>query len=118
MKGLHQEPTADGSSVGHIIPWRERLELRRYSTPWEPVIWWSRKPQPKKHGRKRALTDQQVAEVRRSWSYNNYLWQVHRMNPALSKKPINMHFTDLAARFDVSAGVIQHVIDRKGAYSE
>ena len=65
----------------------------------------------------RKLTDEQVLEIRRAWSFNNYLWQVYRMTPALSDKPINLSMTDLAVRYRVSQGVIQHVIDRKGAYA-
>jgi len=50
-------------------------------------------------GRKRALTDEQVERAR--WMYAKTSCSMQR----------------LADHFHVSQGVIQHVIDRKGAYA-
>lgn len=69
-------------------------------------------------GRKRALTDEQVKQVRHSWRYNTQEWILYRRNPQRYDKPHALTMTDLAARFRVSPGVIQAVIDRKGAYAD
>lgn len=67
-------------------------------------------------GRKRALTDDQVFEIRGAWQVNNEAWHKYRSNPNNMPEPHNLKLQDLATRYRVSAGVIQHVIDRKGAY--
>ena len=72
----------------------------------------------RKRGRKRALTDEQVDEVREAWMANVRQWQRYRSNPNHWVKPENLSMGDLAARFRVSHGVIQNVIDRKGAYCD
>lgn len=71
-----------------------------------------------KKGRKRALNDEQVEEVRHAWKHNSLTWQAYRAHPAdfHYQEPINMHYSDLAVRFRVSEGVIRDVIDRRGAY--
>lgn len=71
-----------------------------------------------KKGRKRALSDQQVGEVRHAWEQNNLMWQEYRAQPSLYNfnEPMRMHNSDLAVRFRVSEGVIRDVIDHKGAY--
>jgi hypothetical protein len=52
----------------------------------------------KKRGRKPKLSQEEVGHVR--WFYANTV----------------MSMADLAFRYEVSPGTIQHVIDRKGAY--
>lgn len=71
----------------------------------------------RKKGRKRALTPEQVDEVREAWMANVRHWQRYRSNPNHWARPENLSMSDLAARYRVSHGVIQHVIDRKGAYA-
>ena len=69
-------------------------------------------------GRKRALTQVQVLDVRAAWWRNNQDWSVYRSNPNNLPEPHNLQLQDLATPYRVSAGVIQHVIDRKGAYTD
>ena len=71
---------------------------------------------PKVRGPRRKLSDEQVEECRAIWQENDLAWQRYRSNPHENQQPINMKLTDLAQKFRVSPGVIQHVIDRKGAY--
>ena len=68
-------------------------------------------------GRKRALTDEQAQEVRNAWMANVRQWQLYRTRPHHYPRPENLSLADLARRFRVSTGVIQHVIDRTGAYA-
>ncbi len=69
-------------------------------------------------GRKPALSDEQVGEVRHAWRQNDLTWQAYRAHPGdfHFQEPITMHYSDLAVRFRVSEGVIRDVIDRRGAY--
>ena len=69
-------------------------------------------------GHKRALTDVQVLDIREAWWRNNQAWHIYRSNPNRYNEPMNLKLQDLATRYRVSAGVIQHVIDRKGAYTD
>jgi hypothetical protein len=73
-------------------------------------------PLKKPRGRKRALTQEQVYEIRHAWIDNNNQWAEYRSNPNRYTEPRNLSMTDLAARYRVSAGVIQHVIDHTRAY--
>lgn len=71
-----------------------------------------------KKGRKRALTDEQVAEVRDAYKANDLAWQQYRSNPSHHDQPFDLSCGDLAVRFRVSEGVIRNVLDRKGAYKQ
>ena len=64
-----------------------------------------------------ALDDEQVEEVRRTWTSNDHEWQEYRKRPC-GRPPHHLTISDLARRFRVSEGVIADVINREGAYAE
>ncbi|KPL26820.1 MAG: hypothetical protein AMJ72_12295 [Acidithiobacillales bacterium SM1_46] len=85
------------------------LDLKQLLLQLEPT------PPPKK-GRKRALDDHQVEEVRHAWSSNDREWQEYRKRPC-GRPPHHLTISDLARRFRVSEGVIADIINREGAYA-
>ena len=80
--------------------------------------WWvGHRKHDVKQGRKRALSDEQVGEIRHQWDYNTKQWQLYRRNPQRYDEPQPLTLSDLARRYKVSPGVISDVIDKKGAYN-
>jgi hypothetical protein len=73
--------------------------------------------QPKKRGRKPALTGEDVDMVRHTWAQNDREWQTYRANPSYRTKPIHLTVGDLAKRYRVSEGVITDVLNCEGAYA-
>lgn len=71
----------------------------------------------KKRGRKRALDDEQVEEIRTLWKRNMeglQEWRRHSYDPY----PGEINMETLARWFDVSSATIGHVLDKTGAYAE
>ena len=74
-------------------------------------------PKPKKKGRKPALDDETVEEVRRRWANNDREWQEYRKRPC-GRPPHHLTLSQLARSFRVSEGVIADVINKEGAYRD
>jgi len=72
--------------------------------------------------RKRALTDEQVLEIRHAVRENARQWREYRLHQGShfydDPEPHHLSMTDLAARFKVSPGTIQNAFWGRGAYSQ